>query len=95
MRSARTAQVKAAVITGSGSAFCSGADLTQEGGPLEMPPERRLPTPNTARADGILYGWFRLMEAIWHSEKANHFRSVILQKRTFPACKRCSWLYSF
>jgi radical SAM protein with 4Fe4S-binding SPASM domain len=34
-------------------------------------------------------------EAIWHSEKANHFRSVILQKRTFPACKRCSWLYSF
>jgi 2-(1,2-epoxy-1,2-dihydrophenyl)acetyl-CoA isomerase len=60
--------VKAAVITGNGKAFSSGADLTQEGGPLEIPAERRVPAPNMARADGVLYGWFRLMEAIWHSE---------------------------
>jgi radical SAM protein with 4Fe4S-binding SPASM domain len=33
-------------------------------------------------------------DAIWNGDKANHFRSVIFQKRTFPACKRCSWLYS-
>jgi len=55
-------------VTANGSAFSSGADLTQEGGPLEVPPERRRPAPNTARDDGILYGWYRLMEAIWHSE---------------------------
>ncbi|HLG68116.1 MAG TPA: enoyl-CoA hydratase/isomerase family protein [Acidimicrobiales bacterium] len=60
--------VKVAVVTANGSAFSSGADLTQEGGPLEVPPERRRPAPNTARDDGILYGWYRLMEAIWHSE---------------------------
>lgn len=61
-------EVKAAVITGNGKAFSSGADLTQDGGALEIPPERRVPAPNMARADGVLYGWFRLMEAIWHSE---------------------------
>jgi 2-(1,2-epoxy-1,2-dihydrophenyl)acetyl-CoA isomerase len=61
-------EVKAAVITGNGKAFSSGADLTQEGGALEIPPERRVAAPNMARADGVLYGWFRLMEAIWHSE---------------------------
>ncbi len=60
--------VKAAVITGNGSVFSSGADLTQEGGALEVPPERRHLAPNTGRSDGVLYGWFRLMEAIWHSE---------------------------
>ena len=49
--------VKAAVITGSGSAFCSGADLTQEGGPLEMPPERRLPAPTRlARTASFMVG---------------------------------------
>jgi 2-(1,2-epoxy-1,2-dihydrophenyl)acetyl-CoA isomerase len=61
--------VRAAVITGNGVAFSSGADLTQEGGAVEVPPERRYAGPNGPRADGLLYGWARLMNAIWHSEK--------------------------
>src|SRR5579875_495533 len=60
--------VKAAIITGTGTAFSSGADLTQEGGPIEIPPERRRGA-LTARDDGLLYGWYRLMEAIWRSVK--------------------------
>ena len=61
-------EVKVAVITGNGPVFSSGADLTQEGGPTQVPPHRRRPAPNTARDDNILYGWYRLMDAIWHSE---------------------------
>jgi 2-(1,2-epoxy-1,2-dihydrophenyl)acetyl-CoA isomerase len=61
--------VRAAVITGNGGAFSSGADLTQEGGALEVPPERRYGGPHGPRADGLLYGWSRLMAAIWRSEK--------------------------
>jgi 2-(1,2-epoxy-1,2-dihydrophenyl)acetyl-CoA isomerase len=61
-------EVKVAVVTGNGSAFSSGADLTQEGGALETPPQRRRPVPNMARDDSLMYGWFRLMDAIWHSE---------------------------
>jgi 2-(1,2-epoxy-1,2-dihydrophenyl)acetyl-CoA isomerase len=60
--------VKVAVIAANGPAFSSGADLTQPGGAIEIPPERRPPGPNLARSDGVLYGWFRLMEAIWRSE---------------------------
>lgn len=61
---------RAAVITGTGVAFSSGADLTQEGGPLELPPERRREDQAImVRDDGLLYGWSRLMEAIWRSEK--------------------------
>lgn len=59
--------VRAVVITGIGVAFSSGADLTQEGGPGEVPPERR--KSSAARTDGSLYGWWRLMNAIWNSEK--------------------------
>jgi 2-(1,2-epoxy-1,2-dihydrophenyl)acetyl-CoA isomerase len=59
--------VKVAVITGNGSAFSAGADLRQKGGALEIPPERRR-GPTDARDDGILYGWYRLFEAIWRSE---------------------------
>jgi 2-(1,2-epoxy-1,2-dihydrophenyl)acetyl-CoA isomerase len=62
--------VRAAVITGNGKAFSSGADLTQEGGPIEVPPERRRGEgPNMSRDDGLMYGWARLMERIWRSEK--------------------------
>jgi 2-(1,2-epoxy-1,2-dihydrophenyl)acetyl-CoA isomerase len=60
---------RVAVITGNGKAFSSGADLTQEGGPIEVPPERRREGPNLSRDDGLLYGWARLMERIWRSEK--------------------------
>ena len=59
--------VKAAVITGNGSAFCAGADLRQRGGALEIPPERRRAA-TVPRDDGVLYGWYRLCEAIWRSE---------------------------
>jgi 2-(1,2-epoxy-1,2-dihydrophenyl)acetyl-CoA isomerase len=61
--------VRVAVITGNGTAFSSGADLTQSGGPIEIPPERRRDGPNVARDDGLLYGWSRLTERIWRSEK--------------------------
>ncbi|HVW40213.1 MAG TPA: enoyl-CoA hydratase/isomerase family protein [Amycolatopsis sp.] len=61
-------EVKVAVITGNGTVFSSGADIRQPGGPIEVPPERRRPYPQLARDDGILYGWARLMEAIWRSE---------------------------
>lgn len=62
--------VRCAVITGNGKAFSSGADLTQAGGALEIPPDRRRGEgPNLARDDGLMYGWARLMEAIWRSEK--------------------------
>ena len=61
--------IRVAVVTGNGVAFSSGADLTQEGGPIEVPPERRLTGPNGPRADGVQYGWWRLMDAIWRCEK--------------------------
>jgi 2-(1,2-epoxy-1,2-dihydrophenyl)acetyl-CoA isomerase len=62
--------VRVAVITGNGTAFSSGADLTQDGGPIELPPDRRRDDgPNMARHDGLMYGWSRLMERIWRSEK--------------------------
>jgi 2-(1,2-epoxy-1,2-dihydrophenyl)acetyl-CoA isomerase len=59
--------VKAAVITGRGTTFSAGADLRQDGGALEIPPERRRAR-TVARDDGMLYGWYRLCEAIWRSE---------------------------
>jgi len=34
-------------------------------------------------------------ENIWDSKRARYFRSVILRRKSFPACKRCSWMYSF
>jgi 2-(1,2-epoxy-1,2-dihydrophenyl)acetyl-CoA isomerase len=61
--------IRVAVVTGNGSAFSSGADLTQEGGAIEVPPDRLLTGPNGARSDGLQYGWWRLMAAIWNSEK--------------------------
>jgi 2-(1,2-epoxy-1,2-dihydrophenyl)acetyl-CoA isomerase len=60
--------VKVAVITGEGTAFSSGADMTQPGGPIEIPPDRLRPGAAGIRDDGLRYGWWRLMEAIWRSE---------------------------
>jgi radical SAM protein with 4Fe4S-binding SPASM domain len=34
-------------------------------------------------------------ETIWNHAKAKHFRSVILRRKSFPACKRCSWMYCY
>jgi 2-(1,2-epoxy-1,2-dihydrophenyl)acetyl-CoA isomerase len=59
--------VRCAVITANGTAFSSGADLTQEGGAIEIPPERQRASTLT-RDDGILYGWYRMFEAIWRSQ---------------------------
>jgi 2-(1,2-epoxy-1,2-dihydrophenyl)acetyl-CoA isomerase len=59
--------VKVAVITGNGTVFSAGADLRQPGGALEIPPDRRR-SATVARDDGVLYGWYRLFEAIWRSE---------------------------
>lgn len=61
--------VRAAVITGNGKAFSSGADLTQEGGANEIPPDRLLEGGPGRLEDGLLYGWGRLMDAIWRSSK--------------------------
>jgi len=57
--------VKVAVITGNGSVFSAGADLKSEA--IEIEPERRR-LPTVARDDGLLYGWYRLLESIWRSE---------------------------
>ena len=32
---------------------------------------------------------------IWNSNKARRFRWAILCKRSFPACKRCSWMHCY
>lgn len=34
-------------------------------------------------------------ENIWNNKKARHFRSVIFWKKSFPGCKRCSWMHCF
>lgn len=60
--------VRVAVVTGAGTVFSSGADLTQPGSPVEIPEPRRRSDHNMAREDGLLYGWYRLAEAIWRSE---------------------------
>lgn len=59
-------EVKVAVITGTGSVFSAGADLRQAG-IIQIPEERRRST-TFQRDDGMLYGWYRLFEAIWRSE---------------------------
>jgi 2-(1,2-epoxy-1,2-dihydrophenyl)acetyl-CoA isomerase len=58
---------KVGVVIGNGRAFSSGADLRQPGGAIEIPPERRR-AGTVPRDDGILYGWYRLFEAIWRSD---------------------------
>jgi len=34
-------------------------------------------------------------ESIWSGAKAEHFRSAILRRGSFPGCQRCSWIHCF
>jgi radical SAM protein with 4Fe4S-binding SPASM domain len=34
-------------------------------------------------------------QSIWSNERARHFRSVVFREKSFPGCKRCSWMYCF
>ena len=34
-------------------------------------------------------------EHIWRNRLARRFRSVLLRKKSFPCCKRCSWMHCF
>jgi len=47
--------------------------------------------------DGYVLGNIRYdrFETLWNNNKAKRFRSVIFRKKSFPACKRCSWMYCF
>jgi 2-(1,2-epoxy-1,2-dihydrophenyl)acetyl-CoA isomerase len=61
--------IRAAVVTGNGKAFCSGADLG-EPDHIEIAPERRRGThAHTAREDGRRFGWYRLIKEVWENEK--------------------------
>ncbi|HEU4691958.1 MAG TPA: enoyl-CoA hydratase-related protein [Vicinamibacterales bacterium] len=61
-------EIRAAVVTGSGAAFCSGADLACDW--AEIPVARQRGTmANVAREDGRRYGWWRLIRDVWENEK--------------------------
>jgi radical SAM protein with 4Fe4S-binding SPASM domain len=35
------------------------------------------------------------LETLWRNKKAKYFRSAIFRKKSFPACKRCSWMHCY
>jgi 2-(1,2-epoxy-1,2-dihydrophenyl)acetyl-CoA isomerase len=61
--------IRAAVVTGAGTAFCSGADLSGPD-PVEASPQRRRgDTAIIAREDARRFGWWRVIKAVWENEK--------------------------
>jgi 2-(1,2-epoxy-1,2-dihydrophenyl)acetyl-CoA isomerase len=61
--------VRAAVVTGAGTAFCSGADISGRD-PIEVSPGRRRGDRGiVAREDGRRFGWWRIIKAVWENEK--------------------------
>jgi 2-(1,2-epoxy-1,2-dihydrophenyl)acetyl-CoA isomerase len=61
--------IRAALVTGAGGAFSSGADLSERDH-IEIPPEHRRGTPaHIAREDGLAYGWWRVIQAVWENTK--------------------------
>jgi 2-(1,2-epoxy-1,2-dihydrophenyl)acetyl-CoA isomerase len=61
--------IRAAVVTGNGKAFCSGADLGEPDHIEIAPDNRRGSSSNIAREDGRRFGWWRLIKAVWDNEK--------------------------
>jgi 2-(1,2-epoxy-1,2-dihydrophenyl)acetyl-CoA isomerase len=61
--------IRAAVITGAGNAFCSGADLSQADHIEIKPGRRRGAQSHIAREDGRRFGWWRIIRDLWENEK--------------------------
>lgn len=62
-------EIRAALVTGAGASFCSGADLSQPDVHDLAPEHRRGTQVHIAREDGLLFGWWRVIEKVWENRK--------------------------